>query len=311
MSQEIENQLNKIPVIKWVVRFLKSIQLPGLKGLSLYDLSEMYVLGIINGALSIRASAVAFSFFMAIFPFLLFIIILMPYIPIESFQSDFLSLLEASLPPNTSDFFNQNIFEKINKKPTGLLSSVFIVSMLLMSNGVNAVFSGFENSYHQKLNRNFINQYLYAFGVSIILVLILISTIIGFGFLEIYVLHPIYKSLNLGDATSELEWLLRALKFLFFVMMIYLVIAVLYFFGTKDGKLSRFFSVGALLTTLLILLNSSLFGIYIENFSTYNQLYGSIGALLILLFYLWLNAIILLLGFELNASLQRLKKSCQ
>ena len=134
--------------------------------------------------------------------------------------------------------------------------------------------------------------------------------IIGFGFLEIYVLHPIYKSLNLGDATSELEWL-RALKFLFFVMMIYLVIAVLYFFGTKDGKLSRFFSVGALLTTLLILLNSSLFGMYIENFSTYNQLYGSIGALLILLFYLWLNAIILLLGFELNASLQRLKKSCQ
>ena len=101
MGQEIENQLNKIPVIKWVVRFLKSIQLPGLKGLSLYDLSEMYVLGIINGALSIRASAVAFSFFMAIFPFLLFIIILMPYIPIESFQSDFLSLLEASLPPNT------------------------------------------------------------------------------------------------------------------------------------------------------------------------------------------------------------------
>ena len=94
-------------------------------------------------------------------------------------------------------------------------------------------------------------------------------------------------------------------------MMIYLVIAVLYFFGTKDGKLSRFFSVGALLTTLLILLNSSLFGMYIENFSTYNQLYGSIGALLILLFYLWLNAIILLLGFELNASLQRLKKSCQ
>ena len=311
MSQEIENQLNKIPVIKWVVRFLKSIQLPGFEGLSLYDLSEMYVLGIINGALSIRASAVAFSFFMAIFPFLLFIIILMPYIPIESFQSDFLSLLEASLPPNTSDFFNQNIFENINKKRSGgLLSSVFIVSMLLMSNGVNAVFSGFENSYHQKLNRNFINQYLYAFGVSIILVLILISTIIGFGFLEIYVLHPIYKSLNLGDATSELEWL-RALKFLFFVMMIYLVIAVLYFFGTKDGKLSRFFSVGALLTTLLILLNSSLFGMYIENFSTYNQLYGSIGALLILLFYLWLNAIILLLGFELNASLQHLKKSCQ
>lgn len=311
MSQNIENQLNKIPLVKWVVRLFKSIQLPGLEGLSLYDLFEMYILGIINGALSIRASAVAYSFFMAIFPFLLFIIVLIPYIPIESFQSEFLNFLDASLPPNTSEFFNQNIFENINKNSSGgLLSSVFIVSMLLMSNGVNAVFSGFENSYHQKLNRNFINQYLHAFGVSIILVLILISTLVGVGFLEIYIVHPIYQSLNMTDSVSELEWI-NALKFLFFILMIYLGTAVLYFFGTKDGRLFRFFSIGALLTTFLVLLNSYLFGIYIENFSTYNQLYGSIGALLILLFYFWLNAIILLLGFELNASLQRLKDSCQ
>jgi membrane protein len=311
MSQNIENKLNKIPLVKWVVQLFKSIQLPGLEGLSLYDLFEMYILGIINGALSIRASAVAYSFFIAIFPFLLFIIILIPYIPIESFQYEFLNFLDASLPPNTSDFFNQNIFENINKNSSvGLLSSVFIVSMLLMSNGVNAVFSSFENSYHQKLNRNFINQYLHAFGVSIILVLILISTIAGVGFLEIYIVHPIYQSLNMTDTVSELEWI-NTLKFLFFILMIYLATAVLYFFGTKDGRLSRFFSIGALLTTFLVLLNSYLFGIYIENFSTYNQLYGSIGALLILLFYFWLNAIILLLGFELNASLQRLKYSCQ
>jgi membrane protein len=92
--------------------------------------------------------------------------------------------------------------------------------------------------------------------------------------------------------------------------MIYFTVAVLYFFGTKDGKQSRFFSLGALFTTLLVILNSYLFGFYIENFSNYNQLYGSIGGLLILLFYLWLNAIILLLGFELNASLQRLKQKC-
>lgn len=310
MSTPIEQKLEKIPVLRWVVRLLKSIKLPVLEGLTLYDLLEMYILGIIHGALSIRASAVAFSFFMAIFPFLLFIIILIPYIPFEGFQSDFLNFLDASLPPNTSDFFNQNIFENINKnRGGGLISSVFLISMFLMSNGVNAVFSGFENSYHQQLNRNFINQYLYAFGVSIILVFILIVTIIGVGFCEIYLIHPLYDSLNLNDAASELFWI-DASKFLFFILMIYLTIAVLYFFGTKEGKQSRFFSVGALFTTFLVLINSYLFGYYIENFSNYNQLYGSIGALLILLFYLWLNAIILLLGFELNASLQRLKQKC-
>lgn len=310
MSKSIEQKIEKIPVLRCILRILKSIKLPGLEGLSLYDLLEMYVLGIIHGALTIRASAVAFSFFMAIFPFLLFIIILIPYIPFEGFQSDFLNFLDASLPPNTSDFFNQNIFENINKnRGGGLISSVFFISMFLMSNGVNAVFSGFENSYHQQLNRSFINQYLYAFGVSIILVIILIISIIGIGFSEIYLIHPLYDSLNIEDASTELFWL-DASKFLFFVIMIYLIIAVLYFFGTKEGKQSRFFSVGALFTTLLVLLNSYLFGYYIENFSNYNQLYGSIGALLILLFYLWLNAIILLLGYELNASLKRLKQKC-
>ncbi|MGB1370123.1 MAG: YihY/virulence factor BrkB family protein [Flavobacteriaceae bacterium] len=310
MSKSIEQKIEKIPVLRWILRILKSIKLPGLEGLSLYDLLEMYVLGIIHGALTIRASAVAFSFFMAIFPFLLFIIILIPYIPFEGFQSDFLNFMDASLPPDTSDFFNQNIFENINKnRGGGLISSVFFISMFLMSNGVNAVFSGFENSYHQQLNRSFINQYLYAFGVSIILVIILIITIIGIGFSEIYLIYPLYDSLNIEDASTELFWL-DASKFLFFVIMIYLIIAVLYFFGTKEGKQSRFFSVGALFTTLLVLLNSYLFGYYIENFSNYNQLYGSIGALLILLFYLWLNAIILLLGYELNASLQRLKQKC-
>jgi membrane protein len=89
MSAPIEQKLDKIPVIRWIMRLLKTLKLPGLEGLTVYDLLEMYVLGLINGAVSIRASAVAFSFFMALFPFLLFIIILIPYIPFEGFQSDF------------------------------------------------------------------------------------------------------------------------------------------------------------------------------------------------------------------------------
>jgi membrane protein len=242
---------------------------------------------------------------------LLFIIILIPYIPVPNFQVDFLAFLNSFLPPQTSDFFNQNIFENINNKSTGgLLSTVFLVSMLLMANGVNAVFSGFENSYHQQLNRNFVKQYFYAFGVAIILVILLILTVIGFGYAQIYLIHPIVERFGSGDSSNELFWITQA-KYFFFIVMIYLSMASLYYFGTKDGKLSSFFSVGALFTTLLIILSSYLFGLYIENFSTYNELYGSIGALLILLFYFWLNANIILLGHELNSSLQLLKKQCK
>jgi len=160
MSQSIENKLDKIPIVSWIANLLKRVNLPGFNGFTVYDLLEMYVIGIFKGALTTRASAIAFSFFTAIFPFLLFIIILIPYIPVANFQVDFLGFLDSFLPPQTSDFFNQNIFENINNRSTGgLLSTVFLVSMFLMANGVNAVFSGFENSYHQQLNRNFVKQY--------------------------------------------------------------------------------------------------------------------------------------------------------
>jgi len=97
-------------------------------------------------------------------------------------------------------------------------------------------------------------------------------------------------------------------KYLFFIFIAYLFTSILYYFGTIEGKHTRFFSPGALLTTVLFVLTSYFFGVYIENFSQYNELYGSIGALLILMLYIWLNSNILLLGFELNASLRSLKQ---
>ena len=310
MSSTIKDNIDKIPIVNWIAKFLKKIKLPGLEGLSLYDLLEMYIIGIFKGALSTRASAIAFSFFTAIFPFLLFIIILIPYIPFESFKVDFLNFLDSILPPQTSDFFNNNIFENINKEHTGgLLSTVFLISMFLMANGVNAVFSAFENSYHQQINRHFFKQYVYALGVAIILVFIIILTVVGFGYAQIYLIYPIIETFSTGDVIGELFWITRA-RYFFFVIMIYLSMATIYYFGTKDGKLSSFFSIGAFFTTFLILLSSYLFGLYIDNFSKYNELYGSIGGLLILLFYFWLNANIVLLGHELNASLQLLKKKC-
>ncbi|MDB4180662.1 YihY/virulence factor BrkB family protein [Flavobacteriaceae bacterium] len=311
MSQAIEDRLDKIPVLNWIAKFLKRIKLPGFEGLSLYDLLEMYIIGIFKGTLTTRASAIAFSFFTAIFPFLLFIIILIPYIPFDTFKVDFLDFLDSFLPPQTSDFFNQNIFENINDTNTGgLLSTVFLISMFLMANGVNAVFSGFENAYHQQLNRNFIKQYIYAFGVAIILVALLILTVIVFGYVQIYLIHPMIEKFSSGDGSSALFWITKA-KYFFFVLMVYISMATLYYFGTKDGKLSSFFSIGALFTTFLIITSSYIFGLYIDNFSTYNELYGSISALLILLFYFWLNANIILLGHELNSSLQLLKKKCK
>ncbi|WP_223549151.1 YihY/virulence factor BrkB family protein [Aestuariivivens sp. NBU2969] len=310
MTRPIEDNLDKIPILNVLIRFFKQIKLPGLEGLSFYDLLELYITGIVKGALTTRASAIAFSFFTALFPFLLFVIIVIPEIPVANFQDDFMNFLESFLPPSTSDFFFDNIFKNIeSSKRGGLLSSVFVLSIVLMANGVNAIFSGFENSYHEQLSRNVFKQYLYALGIALILAFLLIVTIVVLGYFQIYVIQGLVDVLNnTGYVEPDSVFWYNIAKYVFFVFMVYIATATLYYFGTKEGRESKFFSVGALFTTLLIISTSYLFGVYIENFSQYNKLYGSIGALLILLFYLWLNANILLLGYELNVSLNKLRK---
>lgn len=317
MSVEIEERLEKIPIVNWFVRLLKEIRLPGFKGLSIYDLTEMYIVGVIQGTLSTRASAIAFSLFMAIFPLLIFMLTLVPYlldfvaIQNENFDTDFLSFLESFLPTATGEYFGE-VFQQIkDQKRGGLLSSAFILSIFLVANGVNAIFGGFETSYHIDLTRNFFRQYLFALMVGLILAILIIIGFVMFIYFDVYVgVYLDEFQARLGGYVMEEgnRTGVQIAKILFFIILSYFTTAILYYFGTREGKQARFFSIGALMTTILFFLTSYLFGIYVEKFARYNELYGALGGLLILMVYIWLNSNILLLGFELNASLNSLRK---
>lgn len=305
MSQPVEDELKKIPIINRLVALGKRIILPGMEGLSAYDLWEMYSLGIIKGTFSTRASAIAFSFFMALFPFLLFILNLIPFITfINDFQLEFLTFVDALLPPTTSEFFNEIFADIASNQRGGLLSVTFILSIFLMANGVNAVFTGFEYSFHTSINRSILRQYLVAVGVSIVLALLLLITVI----VTVYTTYIIDGLTKMGVFSDDVFWL-QLLRYAVFVLIVYIITALLYYTGTRESRRTKFFSIGALFTTLLIMITTYLFGIYIENFSNYNELYGSIGTLLILMVYIWINSNIILLGFELNASIYKLKQN--
>ena len=282
---------------------MDAISVPGFEGFSLYRLMELYIIGIVRGTLTSRAGSVSFSFFMALFPFLLFVLNLIPFVPIENFDAVLLNFIELLLPKETQGFFS-DIFIDIQSKPRGgLLSSVFLLSIFLTANGVSAIFASFEESYHIKISRTLFKQYLYAMGVGVLLALSLLLAVAVFVFFELYILRNLQ-----GILENTVNWI-RIGQFLFFILLTYLSVAILYYFGTIETRKMRFFSPGALMTTLLIILTTYLFGLYIENFSTYNQLYGSIGALLIFLLYIWINSNILLLGFELNATITSIKNS--
>jgi membrane protein len=302
MSQEIENKLLTIPVVKQLVAFGKTIKPTSLEGLSLYDIFELYVIGILKGAFSYRASAVAFSFFMALFPFALFILNLIPYIPLENFQKDFLQFVAEGVPPNTYVAIAQIINDIMNNSHQGLLSSGFILSILLMANGVNAVLGGFEMSAHITITRGFFKQYFIALALSLFLSLLLIVTVAAIVIAEVMI-----QKININGYVADIaviEWS----RYCFLVLMILLTTSILYKFGTKETYKISFISYGAVFTTLLVLISSYVFGVYVEKFARYNELYGSIGTLLVLMFYIWINCMVLLLGFELNATISKLKR---
>lgn len=303
MSKEIEDKLEKIPIVNILVKLGKKIKIPGLEGMSLYDVLEMYFIGIVEGALTTRAGGIAYSFFMAIFPFLLFILTLIPFVPIEGAQEGLLSIISDVLPPKTFDAVDSVLVDIIKNQYGGLLSFGFIGSIFLMTNGVNAIFGGFEYSYHVKEVRNFFRAYFIAMLVSIVIVFFLLLTVILIILFEL-----ILKDLvSLGWLEDNLIWL-QLIRGFIFLTMIFITVSMLYHYGVKEGKHSRFFSPGAVFTTVLSILTFYLFGYYVTEFAKYNELYGSIGTLLILMLFIWLNAIILLLGFELNASIYSLRR---
>ena len=305
MSSEIEQKLVKIPVVRTLVKLLKLVVLPGFKGLSLYHLLEIYIVGIIKGTFSSRASSIAYSFFIALFPFLLFILNLIPVIRIDNFQNQFLGLIRRLLPPQTQEFFLP-VIEDIALNPrNSLISVTFFLTLFLAANGVNSIFSAFEYSVHVNINRNFFRQYVVALLVSIFLALLLLITVGSIVYGE-FLINELKSNAYIEN---DFFWV-SFLQYTIFIIMLYIAIATLYHFGVKEGRETRFLSIGALVTTLLFLLTTYFFGVYINNFSQYNELYGSIGALLIMMFYIWINSNLLLLGFELNISLQRLKEKC-
>ena len=303
--------------VKTATDTLKNIRIGALEGLSVYELISIYVNGLIKGALGSRASAIAFSLFMALFPLIIFLVTLIPFvIPYvtvgnEPFDTQFLLFLEAFLPQATGEYFGEIFKEIKEQKNGGLLSSSFLISIFLMANGVNAIFAGFEKSYHIELERHFFKQYAYALMVGLFISLLLLLGAVTFVYFEFYILEFLseWAAKTRGyDLTDNDIVGAQIGKVVFLWLISYLVAAILYYFGTAEGKEVRFFSWGALMTSLLFLLLSYFFGLYIDNFARYNELYGALGGLLILMVFIWLNSNILLLGFELNATLNRLRK---
>lgn len=175
-----------------------------------------------------------------------------------------------------------------------------------MTNGVNAVMSGFETSLHITVKRPYFRQYFVALFLSVLLTMFLLITVAAIVVFEVFIQRTIIQDV-LTNRVSDKISLIELGRYAFVIIMILFATAILFRFGIRQTKKRAFITIGTVFTTVLIIVSSYFFGIWVVKFSKYNELYGSIGTLLIVMFYLWINCMVLLLGFELDASIYRLK----
>ena len=288
-----------------LIEIFKKIKPLGFNGLSIYDVTIFFIKGLQEGAITTRASSLAFNFFLAFFPSIIVFFTLIPYIPISGFQETLMEILSNILPPSTNAATFNTLEDIINNQRGGLLSIGFILALYFSTNGMSSLIQAFNSSYHIRENESILKHQLLSIILTIILSALVFLTIILIIFGKAAILYLIeYEIISQNQIT-----LLNIAKWVILTFMLFIGITIIFNFGHSIKNKTKIFSPGALLATLFIILTSVFFSYYIDNFSQYNKIYGSIGTLIIILLWIYFNAIILLIGFELNASIINAKKN--
>ncbi|HTF21052.1 MAG TPA: YihY/virulence factor BrkB family protein [Chryseolinea sp.] len=290
-----------------LITWMKRIRFSNNENVSLYRIAKIFVQNLDEDEILDRANGVAFNFILAIFPTIIVVFTLVPYITIyfPSLNTEtIMQFLGDQIPASMYDAMRTIIEEILERKQGGLLSFGAIFAMFLSTNGMMALMRAFNACYRTTDNRGAIKTRLIGAGLTftmaIALFLSVVLLIVGQLMLE-YVLNnlPEFSWLDIDSFTI---YLLFACRFLALFVAFFLAISCVYYFGPAIHYNWRFFSIGSIVATLLCLAVSYGFSFYITNFGTYNKVYGSIGALIALMILIQLITVVLLIGYEVNIS---------
>lgn len=282
----------------------KRLSLPGLQQVPIYDVGGFFKNGLLQGVIGVRASAISFNFFLAIFPGIIFIFGLIPFIPVPNFQVELVQILKEVLPSNTFQTIEQTITDIATNRRVGLFSFGFIAALIFSTNAVGAMIAAFNASANILENRTWLSMRLN--GVVLVIVMALLTSVatglIVFG-------KKLLNLLLVNQIIHNKVWhtLFITGRWLVILSVILTSISFLYYYAPSKRNKYVFFTPGSIVATILMVVSSLAFSYYINSFDNYNRLYGSIGTLIAFLIWLNINSFVLLIGFELNVSIRNAK----
>jgi len=289
--------------VAFLIKKSKVTSLPGFNGIAVFDVVNFFIGQVKTIGMTERASAIAFNFVMAIPPAIIFLFTLIPFIPItDAFQQEMFSLIKDVIPGEKDNSVLIKFLEDfINKPRNGLLSLGFLLSLFFSSNAMMGIMRSFDKNYIGFKKRKGLQSRLVALKITMFLYLFVFSSV-----------------LLLVARGAVLEWLgitnetvltaINNLRWLIVILLFFACISYIYRHAPSVHKKWKFINPGSIVATFLMLLLTFLFSWWVSRFGNYNQLYGSIGTVLIIMALIFINSLVLLIGFELNVSISSLKK---
>jgi membrane protein len=312
-TQTKKISLNKIekfiytskPVV-FISNKAKEIILPGFYGVPLYDVLKFFFKQINTVGLEERAAAISFNFIMAIPAATIFLFTLVPYLPIaQQFTEEILKLTRDLTPnQNTYRLVSGFLDDFFNRPRNALLSFGFLLAIYYSSNAMMGVIRTFDKSIYEESRKGFFIQRRRAILLTLIMITLVIGTVLILLGQDAF-FKFLMKWLHIKN--KELRWWILNLRWLFILLFFFYGIALTYKYAPSVKERWSLNSPGSLLATFLTILTTILFSWWVNNFSSYNKIYGSIGTLLLLMLLIYINSLVLLVGFELNVSITKLK----
>mgnify|MGYP003576673106 FL=1 len=285
-----------------IQEFFDDIHLPVL-GISLWQLFQIYISGIFKGNIGRKAASISWSFTLSLFPFLLFLLSVIPYMPhydklqFYIFEVLMHNIFPSNIEGDVRDYIGTNIIPNMK----GISNLTILIALVFATNGTFSIINGFNENSEEKLTD--VKEFILSFFITIGFVTIVFLALFGVYYSEVV--------LKLFTPAYNISWLVNNLSkiigFVSFPLFFFLLLALFYWLGTV--KIIRFRQAvpGAILTTILFIVTTYFFTISVKNIARYNVLYGSIGSMILLMVWVNVNVYLLLFGNELNMALRKLR----
>lgn len=272
---------------------------------SFYQLLMILKSKLLKFDIDVRAAAVAYNFTLAIFPTIIFLFSVIPYIPVEHLDLQILNLLSEVMPIGIFEEAKVTITEIVSKPRGSILSFGFIFALYASTSGMMALMRAFNMTNETAEKRGFIKSRLIAVMLNFMLTFVLMISIV----VLIVGRFAVDFLFDEGILNRDFNFYIFQIISYFVVFSVFFVtISVIYYIAPAIPKRWKFFNSGSITASILTIIITNLFSYYLSNFASYNRLYGAIGTLIALMVWFYLIALILILGFDINASIEESKE---